>query len=116
MPDSNHERRRWERRPFHAAARLVRGDGTAVAGSIQNLGEGGAFFATDDLESALGEGDDVTLMIERGSRGTLAVSGQILRIDLDFVEAEVQRSLAIRFHETLPEEVFSPEGSRGDPQ
>jgi hypothetical protein len=86
---------------MHVPARLVSRSGTDLAGRVQNLGEGGAFFVTGDLEAAFGEADEVTLLLHREGRAPVPASGVVLRIDLDYEADDVVRAMAIRFHAPL---------------
>jgi hypothetical protein len=96
-------------------ARLHLPDGASVAGRVQNIGEGGAFFQTDDLESPVAEGDLVTVLIGDPAADPLSIEGEVLRMDTEFHGGTVVRSLAIRFSTALPRGKFPFEGPPGSP-
>jgi len=101
-PASERNRRRHERRAVRLMARLessVRGN---VSGHVVNIGAGGAFFITDDLETLLAENSEVTLYVEGDTPLAGGIAGTILRIDTDFEDDHIVRSLAVRFVSPLP--------------
>ena len=72
--------------------------GRAVEGIVENLGKGGAFFATDSLEEAVESGGAVTLRYRDPETGAERVhTGSVLRIERYFHEGGLYRALAIRF-------------------
>lgn len=73
-------------------------------GKIENLGSGGAFFSTTDLELSLDDGDTVTVtfdVLRRGARETVQKSGTVLRSERFFDGSSVVRALAVKFDELL---------------
>ena len=100
-PVSQDNRRIHSRRSVDVAARLVHADGS-VDGVIENLGAGGVFFATENLELKADDGATVTLSF-RGTKNGAAVElarvGTVLRTELHFDGESVKRTFAIRFDE-----------------
>jgi hypothetical protein len=99
-------RRKHDRREVHLPVRLERSSGQEILGRVENIGAGGAFFTTDDLETRLAEGEVVTLVFHRAGQGRIQASGEVLRIDTYFGAVEIVRSVAIRFSEELPRDRF----------
>jgi hypothetical protein len=97
------ERRIHSRLPTHVPARVLHG-GECLDGTVENIGEGGVFFATEILEQPVDEGSDVDVEI-RGTRDgvpvTLRIPGTILRTERYFDGAAVVRAFAIRFREPI---------------
>ncbi|MCE9636616.1 MAG: PilZ domain-containing protein [Planctomycetes bacterium] len=84
-------------------ARLVRG-AESVEGVVENVGQGGVFFATETLEVALDDGTDVEVEFEawRGEqRVQLRLPSTILRAERYFDGTVVVRAFAIRFQEPI---------------
>jgi hypothetical protein len=97
------ERRIHARTKTRLEARLAR-EGATVAGVVENLGEGGAFFATDDLETPIPDGAEVvvTFAVPRGGApAELRLEGTVLRSERYFDGRAVVRALAIRFASPL---------------
>ena len=94
--------RRWERRALHVSVTLVHGDGREVRGHVDNIGSGGAFFTTDDLEMRIVEEDAVALLFTRSENHEIRIEGRVLRIDTFFSGQSVLRTLAVRFETPLP--------------
>ena len=111
--DQTPGRRRYERRAVYLPARLESPDRGVVDGHVANIGSGGAFFLTDDLETLLAEGADVTLTIESDTPLGKGIKGYVLRIDTYFEDDRIIRSLAIRFDGPLPrlDRTKDPEGN-----
>ncbi len=75
-----------------------------VIGTIENIGVGGVFFATEDLEMLVEDGTDVTVEFAATTDdGETAVScpGRVLRTERYFDGASVVRAFAIRFNEQI---------------
>jgi PilZ domain len=99
--DSEANRRRWERRTVHLTVSLVQTNGREIRGHVENIGSGGAFFTTDDLEMRVVEEDTVTLAFTRSEEQQVKVEGQVLRIDTFFLTHSILRTLAVRFNTAL---------------
>jgi hypothetical protein len=103
-PVSQDNRRIHSRRDVKVAARLVHVDGS-VEGVIENLGAGGVFFATENLELVAEDDSAVTLSFH-GKKGGVDVDltrkGTVLRTELHFDGETVKRTFAIRFDEVAP--------------
>ena len=89
--DLRHHPRRTE--TARARIRLSWG---LLEGTVENVGEGGAFFATDNLEGTVSVGEQVELEIRR-SDGYLAAAGTVLRLERYMHEGTVYRAFAIKF-------------------
>jgi hypothetical protein len=103
-PVSDANRRIHTRRRARVAARLAH-EGASVEGVIENIGAGGAFFATEDLEMKVDDGGAVTLTFrcrKAGADAEVACAGAVLRADLNFDGAAVVRTFAIQFADLLP--------------
>ena len=97
------DRRIHTRVKTHVPARIHRGT-EHVEGVIENLGEGGVFFATEVLEMSLDEGAavDVAFTLDRnGVPEPIRVSGTVLRTERYFDGESVVRAFAIRFDQLL---------------
>ena len=97
------ERRIHARVKTRVPARLVRG-AEQVDGVIENVGEGGVFFATEILEVPLDDGSDVKVEFEAargGAPAQMSVPGTVLRSERYFDGTAVVRAFAIRFHAPL---------------
>jgi len=93
------ERRIHARTRTSLEARLTR-EGTTVAGVVENVGQGGAFFATDDLETPIPDGSDVVVTFtapRAGAPAELRLAGTVLRCERYFDGRAVVRALAVRF-------------------
>ncbi len=105
LQDVSHANRRIHaRRITRVAARLVHADG-AVDGVIENIGAGGAFFATEDLELKTEEGASAKLTFRCKKDGRdveMTRAGTVLRADLHFDGKSVVRSFAVQFDEADP--------------
>lgn len=80
-------------------ARLVRGS-EGIDGLVENLGQGGVFFATETLEVPLEDGAHVRVEFEvlrGGAPVRFLEDGTVLRADRYFDGQSVVRSFAIRF-------------------
>lgn len=99
---SGANRRRWERRTVHLTVSLIQTNGREIRGHVENIGSGGAFFTTDDLEMRVVEEDTVTLVFTGAEDQRAEVEGQVLRIDTFFLTHSILRTLAVRFGATLP--------------
>ena len=100
---SQDNRRIHSRRSARIAARLSHVDGS-VDGVIENIGAGGAFFATEDLELKADDGGAVTISFRarrHGAEVDVECAGTVLRADLNFDGESVVRSFAIQFAEIL---------------
>jgi PilZ domain-containing protein len=93
------DRRIHSRVSTHVPARVVVG-GETLEGAVENLGEGGVFFATQVLEQPVDEGSAVEVEIEgirEGSAVLLRLPGRVLRAERYFDGTAVVRAFAIRF-------------------
>ncbi|MEN8150523.1 MAG: PilZ domain-containing protein [Planctomycetota bacterium] len=74
--------------------------GRTVEGIVENLGKGGAFFATESLEEAIEAGGAVRLRYRDPETDADRVrAGSVLRIERYFHEGGLYRALAIRFED-----------------
>lgn len=97
------DRRIHSRHRTHLPARVLH-HGEALEGAIENVGEGGVFFATEVLEQPVDEGSDVEVELDGVRDGQpvhLRVPGTVLRTERYFDGASVVRSFAIRFREPI---------------
>lgn len=97
------ERRIHTRTKTRVPARLVRGPDT-VEGVIENIGEGGVFFATEVLEVALDDASEVSVDFEatyEGKPTSMRIPGTVLRSERYFDGTAVVRAFAIRFRDSL---------------
>ena len=93
--------RRYPRKTTRIEARVVL-DRVELDGRIENIGEGGVFFVTDTLEGVVTEGDRAEIRFTpEGSDRETRVRGEVLRVERDFHEGEILRTLAIRFERPL---------------
>lgn len=97
------ERRVHSRVRTNIRACLVAGE-NPVEGVIENIGEGGVFFATEMLEVVVDEGAEVTVDFD-GRRGgepvNFRIRGTVLRTERYFDGRAVVRAFAIRFRDLL---------------
>jgi hypothetical protein len=101
MADSPSNRRVHSRRSVHLAAQ-VRCGKDSVDGTVENIGEGGAFFATRNLEIDLDEGEKATISFTLpGASEPTVRTGTVLRDELYFDGDAVVRSFALQFDEPL---------------
>lgn len=97
------DRRIHSRIKTRLPARVVCG-GESVEGVIENVGQGGVFFATEVLEVLLDDGSEVEVEFEawRGEeRVQLRLPSTLLRTERYFDGTAVVRAFAIRFHEPI---------------
>lgn len=97
-------RRAWSRLDVDLGARLRLASEKIVDGRLENLGRGGAFFVTDNLETSILAADPVELIVVHASVET-RIRGTVLRLETFFSGTDVLRTLAIRFDEPLPDDV-----------
>ena len=96
-------RRIHSRRSVRLPARLTHG-ADAVEGTIENIGEGGVFFATQNLEIDVDDGAIGTISfrwIRNGAAEAIERTGSILRSERYFDGEAVVRSFAMKFEDTL---------------
>ena len=98
------ERRIHPRQETRVFGRMAHGD-RDVDGVLENVGSGGVFFATEDLELLVDDGAQVTVTFE-GRRGDaveeIHCPGRVLRSDRYFDGTHVVRAFAIKFDDLLP--------------
>lgn len=97
-PD-NDERRVHPRRPSELPGTLT-SDGDRLEGVIENIGEGGVFFATETLEVVLEHGTRVQVAfscVRSGKSERHDRPGTVLRTERYFDGAKVVRAFAIKF-------------------
>jgi hypothetical protein len=97
-------RRIHSRRSVHVPARLSHGT-DAVEGTIENIGEGGIFFATHNLEIDVDEGAVGTISfrwVRNGTAESVERTGTILRTERYFDGEAVVRAFAMKFDELIP--------------
>ena len=100
---SQDNRRTHSRRGASIEARLSH-DSESVEGTVENIGEGGVFFATTNLELCVDEGSAVSIsfvVAKDGSSVTIERTGSILRAERYFDGAGVVRAFAIKFDELI---------------
>ena len=104
MSDVSYANRRiHSRHTARIAARLSHADNTAD-GTIDNIGEGGVFFATEDLELCADEGAPVVISFAcmlAGKQSQIERTGTVLRAERYFDGTGVVRAFAIKFDEAL---------------
>jgi hypothetical protein len=96
-------RRIHSRHSVRLPARLSHG-ADAVEGTIENIGEGGVFFATQNLEIDVDEGAIGTISfrwVRNGTAEAVERTGSILRTERYFDGESVVRSFAMKFDATL---------------
>jgi hypothetical protein len=96
-------RRIHSRRSARLPARLSH-EAESVDGVVENIGEGGAFFATENLELNAEEGSPVTLSfrcLREGAEQFVERPGSVLRTERYFDGEKVVRAYAVRFDETM---------------
>jgi hypothetical protein len=101
--DPSKERRIHSRTAARIPARLAQG-GQSVEGVIENIGEGGVFFATEELETLLDETAPVTLSfaLEAGDGGLeVERQGRVLRAERYFDGVAVVRAFAVKFDRVI---------------
>jgi PilZ domain-containing protein len=84
-------------------ARLSRHE-DSVEGTVENIGAGGVFFSTEDLEFPVEEGSEVvlTLRIRRdGDETVWQRTGCVLRTERYFDGTAVVRAFAVKFDEVV---------------
>src|SRR5437762_2373613 len=100
MPEVGQANRRiHSRRTVRLPARLAH-ESDSIDGIVENIGEGGVFFATENLEMLLEEGASATLSFrckKSGAEVRLERVGCILRTERHFDGERVLRTYAIRF-------------------
>ena len=107
------ERRIHSRVKTRVPARVARG-GDSVEGVLENVGEGGVFFATEVLEVPLDDGSDVDVEFDALQSGTpvhMKIPGTVLRSERYFDGTAVVRAFAIRFHASIDVTTLSFDGS-----
>ena len=93
------DRRIHARLAVKLAARLVR-DGVSIDGVVENVGQGGVFFSTETLETAVEDGARVRVefdAVRDGAPVRICEDGTVLRAERYFDGQSVVRSFAIRF-------------------
>ena len=102
---SSENRRIHSRRKAHIVARLLLPTGS-VDGKVENIGAGGVFFSTEDLELPVAEGAEVELVLRIRQDGADEVVrnrlGCVLRTERYFDGEKVVRAFAIKFDEVVP--------------
>jgi hypothetical protein len=79
---------------------LLRSGDAAVDGVVENVGAGGLFFATENLESAIEDGAACVIEFSTASVEIKQV-GTVLRSERYFDGAKVIRAFAIKFDAQL---------------
>jgi hypothetical protein len=100
-PSDNDERRVHPRRPSELPASLS-SDGDRLEGVVENIGEGGVFFATETLEVVLEHGTRVGVAFtcnRNGRSEQIELPGTVLRTERYFDGTKVVRAFAIKFDE-----------------
>lgn len=94
------ERRIHPRTATRIPTTVGHGD-AAIEGVTENVGAGGVFFTTDDLEYAVEVEDTVVVVLHVAGRGEVSMEGVIVRAERYFDGSDVKRSLAVKFEELL---------------
>ena len=95
MDDRNQRRHPRTRTAIPARVELTDG---SIEGTIENLGPGGAFFATDTLEDAVDVGVSVVIVFQDPESGDeRRVRGTVLRLERYFHQGGLYRALAVKF-------------------
>ena len=97
----SHERRVHSRRASDLRATLSH-EGRSMDGVIENIGEGGVFFATETLEMLLDHGSHVEVRFpcrRDGEESVCELGGTVLRAERYFDGTKVVRAFAIKFDE-----------------
>jgi len=104
MTDVSHANRRIHTRHNSRIPARLAHTGDAVDGHVENIGVGGVFFATHDLELDAEEGSEVTVCFA-GRRDGAAVrvesQGVVLRTERYFDGENVVRAFAVKFADVL---------------
>jgi hypothetical protein len=90
------ERRIHPRTVTRIRATLRCGD-AEMDGVVENLGAGGVFYSTGDLEAAVEVGDPVTVVLHPDGASDSSQDGRVLRAERYFDGAHVRRSFAVKF-------------------
>ena len=96
-------RRIHSRRSVRIPGRLSHGN-DAVEGTIENVGEGGIFFATHNLEIDVDEGATAVISFRWSRNGTdeaVERTGTILRTERYFDGEAVVRAFAMKFDDLI---------------
>jgi hypothetical protein len=72
-----------------------------IEGVVENVGAGGVFFSTGDLEAALDVGAAVVVALHLEDGRVSDSPGVVLRSERYFDGADVRRSFAVKFDEEL---------------
>ncbi len=75
----------------------LRCGGSGVEGVVENIGAGGVFFSTGDLEVPVEAGTAVQVELHLADGRTSANAGVVLRSDRYFDGSDVRRSFAVKF-------------------
>jgi hypothetical protein len=104
MTDVSHANRRIHTRHKTTIPGRLTLQGDCVRGVVENIGQGGVFFATGDLDFAAEEGSEVTLSLDcrrHGAAVAIERAGVVLRTERYFDGEAVVRALAVKFHELI---------------
>ena len=72
----------------------------SIEGTIENIGQGGAFFATDTLEGSIHGGESVEVsFVEAETGDDVKLRGTVLRVERYFHEGGLYRAFAVKFDE-----------------
>ena len=74
---------------------------TAVIGIVENVGAGGVFFATDDLEAVVDDNAACCVEFETPGGSAVKQDGTVLRGERYFDGSRVIRAFAVKFIEQL---------------
>jgi len=98
MNEIPHDDRRVHPRTKTDVPTSLEHEGQKVDGVIENIGRGGVFFATEELELVVDDGAEVTLRFEADGKPCERL-GTVLRTERYFDGTKVVRAFAIRFAE-----------------
>jgi len=79
----------------------VRHGAASIEGVVENIGAGGVFFTTDDLEHVVEIEDAIEVVLQTAARGEIVHRGVIVRAERYFDGADVKRSFAVKFDTLL---------------
>ncbi len=94
------DKRRHERTIVQWVVAITKQAGTTFSGTVENLGVLGALVSTPELEPSLTVGDRVELAMHREGQA-LQVSGEVLRVDQEFLGGDIRRTFAVKFDESI---------------
>ncbi len=104
MDEQSGAERRVHPRTNTSMVATMEHEGDTVEGMVENIGQGGVFFATEILEMLVDEGAPVTLRFtcrRDGVEEENRVPGTVLRTERYFDGTRVVRAFAVKFDDQL---------------